>query len=402
MRFAKENYILIAIFLLALIIRSGFVLQSGNVPSSDAGVYDNLGLTLSEGKGYVDKNGNPHSHYPPFYPLFLSLIYRLFGHSYLAVRIIQAFIGACSCLLIYLIGKRIYSSTLGILAAFISVIYFPFIKSAELLLTELLFTFLLCLTIYYLLKIQEGAKFKDCIILGLLSGIMLLTKSAMLVFPLFIIPVFIYSKNRNFLEISKRYIVVLVFFILSIFPWIMRNYSVYSSFVPASAQGGITFYSSYRPPEGIFGRLAGTGDPVVDEAHTISSPVLRSNFLIRKTLDFIINNPKEVLKLEFKKILYLWAPFDWEIVGGRWFNVVYTAMLPFFGLGLILAFRGFKRFYPVLLPIIYFQIATLIFYGSPRFRLPIEPYIFILAIMGMIRIRGYILNDRSKTSRARP
>jgi len=88
--------------------------------------------------------------------------------------------------------------------------------------------------------------------------------------------------------------------------------------------------------------------------------------------------------LEFKKILYLWAPFDWEIIGNRWFNLIYVAILPFFGLGLILALKDFWKNYSILLPLIYFQIMALVFYGSPRFRLPIDPYIFIVAIVGIL------------------
>jgi hypothetical protein len=164
-------------------------------------------------------------------------------------------------------------------------------------------------------------------------------------------------------------------------------------------QGGFAFYSSYCPANGIFGMNAASDDPVVIESNKISSPVMRSNFLAKKTLGFIVNNPQKVLILEFKKILYFWAPFDWEIVGGRWFNFVYVIILPFFALGFILALRHFRKNYPVLLPIIYFQIMTLIFYGSPRFRLPIEPYLFILAITGIsecwkyVFIRGGTKND---------
>jgi hypothetical protein len=151
-----------------------------------------------------------------------------------------------------------------------------------------------------------------------------------------------------------------------------------------STQGGLTLYSSYVPPDGIFGKFANPDDPVLVEAGKITSPVLYSDFLVKKTLAFIISNPGKVLSLEFKKLLYFWAPFDWEIVGGRWFNFVYAALLPFFALGLFFSLKELKKFYIILAPILYLQIMTLIFYGSPRFRLPIEPYIFILAGIGIV------------------
>lgn len=390
MRFNKENYLLLGIFILAFIIRAAFVIQSTNIPSSDAYAYDNLGLSISQGAGYVDSNGAPHSHYPPFYPVFLSIIYYFFGHSYLAVRITQSLIGALTCVLIYLIGKKVNSKALGIIAAFISIVYFPFIKSAELLLTELVFTFFLCLIVYYLFKIQEDVRLKNYIILGLLLGFALLTKSAMSLFPFFIIPVFVYSAKEKIMGSFKKYIIVLLFFGLSIMPWIMRNYTVYHKLGVISTQSGITFYSSYCPPGGIFGKLAGGEDPVVREAGKISSPILYSDFLMKETFEFIVHNPFKVLVLEFQKIIYLWVPFDWEIVGNRWFNFVYAMSLPFFVLGFILACAEIKKYFPILVPIVYFQFTSLIFYGSPRFRLPIEPFIFILSILGILKIHDWI------------
>ena len=391
MKYAKQHYILLVlIFSMAFAVRLFPALHGGGLPHSDAQIHDKLALTILEGKGFVNDDGSPHSYAPPFYPFFLSLIYRLFGHSYTAVRIVQSIIGSFSCVLIFLIGKKVYSITAGILSALIFVFYLPFVKSSELLLTESLSIFLLLLIVFYLLRIQESMRNKDCVILGMLLGLALLTKPAVIFLPFFIIPVFIYLRGRRSLQLLK-YLLVLLFFSMTVLPWVVRNYIIFHTFIPVSSHGGITFYSSYRPPNGIFGLNATSDDPVIAEANKISSSVLRSEFLINHTLEFILNNPKKVMLLTFKKILYLWAPFDWELVGGRWFNLIYTVMLPFSALGFLSIRRRFKEFYPIILPIIYFQIMTLIFYGSPRFRLPIEPYLFILSVIGMIVGAEYIL-----------
>ena len=390
MKWARQNYILVLIFFSAFIIRLIFVAPSSGIPSSDASSYDELGLSISKGEGYVNNGGTPNSFRPPFYPFFLAAVYKLFGHSYFAVRVIQSAIGSFACVFIFLIGKGIYDAGLGLWSVLIFIAYPPFIKSAELLLTELVFTFILALIIFYLLKIQKDARGVDCVMLGLLSGIAMLTKSMMLFFPIFIIPVFMYMGKSGFLTVFKKYAIVLLSIILVISPWIARNYKIYHRLVPISTQGGITFYSSYCPPNGIFGRLATIDDPVIAEADKISSPTLQNDFLVRETLRFISNNPKKVLLLELKKILYFWAPFDWEIMGKKWFNFIYLAMLPFFAIGFFLALKSFKRFYPVLLPIIYFQISGLVFYGSPRFRLAVEPYIFILSLIGVRMALRYL------------
>ena len=396
MGFSKEHYLLISIFSLALIVRLVFVLRYSGIPEGDAYIYDRLAMSIAQGEGYVNDDGTAHSLYPPLYPFFLSIIYGFFGHSYAAVRIVQSIIGAFSCILIYSIGKKAIGAAVGGIAALVSIFYLPFVKSAGLLLTELIFTFLLLLVIFYLLKIREGPRFKNYVILGFLLGISLLTRSVTMLFPIFMLPVFIYLKDHDHSERLKKYAIILLFFGLSITPWIIRNYIIYQKFIPASTQGGFAFYSSYCPRDGIFGMNASSDDPIVIEANKISSPVSRSNFMFKKTFKFIADNPKKVLKLEFKKILYYWAPFDWEIVGGRWFNLVYVTMLPFFALGFILALKQFRKNYIILLPIVYFQIMVLIFYGSPRFRLPVEPYLFIVAAYGILQCYGYVFAKRMR------
>lgn len=396
MKWIEKKHIVVLIFFVALIVRLLFVNYSAGIPTSDATSYDRLGLSVSEGKGYVESDGSPYSFRPPLYPLFLGIIYKFFGHSYFAVRMIQSVIGAFTCVFIFIIGKKICNYKVGILSAFLSVIYPPFIKSAELLLTELVFTFLLTILIFYLLKIQKDMKIKHCIIFGLALGVAALTRSAILLFPFFIVPIFVYSRKYTFLNKLVRYIIILLFFLLALLPWSIRNFNVYHRIIPIATQGGITFYSSYCPPDGIFGKLATMQDPIIREASKIISPVVRSEFLVKKTLDFILNNPKEVVILEFKKVLYLWAPFDWEIIGNRWFNFVYVIILPFFAFGLFLSFRKFKQFYPVLLPIVYIQIMSLFFYGSPRFRLPVEPFIFILSAIGILSLAEHFLKKRGK------
>lgn len=389
MRFNKNYYPIVIIFFIALVIRLAYAVKSNEMPSADAVRYDALGLSLAQGKGYVDLNGKPCSFYPPFYPAFLSVVYLIFGHNYLAVRIIQSIIGSFSCVLIWLIAKTLINNKAGIIAGMVSVIYFPFIKSAELLSTELLFTFLLLLVTLFLVKAPKSLEGKKIAVLGVLLGIAVLTKATMLLYILFIVPMFFFWRGkRTFMYAFKKYVVMFIFFAMSILPWTIRNFIVYHKIVPIATQGGITLYSGYCPPGGIFGKLAGDEDPIAFEASKISCPAEQSNFLVKQTISFIRKNPAKIPVIELKKILYFWAPFDWEVVGGKWFNVIYVIMAPFFILRFFVVFREFKKFYSILLPIAYFQIVSLVFYGSPRFRLVIEPFLFIFSAAAILELYG--------------
>jgi len=175
-------------------------------------------------------------------------------------------------------------------------------------------------------------------------------------------------------------------------PWTIRNYRLFGAFVPVSTQTGMGFYSSYCPKDGVFGLLADPLDPVVVGSREYASPALSSDYLVKCTIEYIINNPKTVLKLEVKKFAYFWAPIDWEMTGGRWFNYPYAVMLPFFAIGVVLAIRQPRKYLVVLIPIIYFQVITLIFYGSPRFRFPVDPFIIMLSAFAITVILENIKN----------
>jgi len=395
----QHKYILILIVILAFLLRLLFVKNNSSLPYSDAAVYDNLAFSIAQGNGYVNLNGSPHSFYPPAYPFFLSMIYSLFGHSYAVVRIIQSAIGAFSILFIYLIARKYISQILSLTVSALFLMYLPFIRSAGLLLTESVFTFILLLIIFYILRTQERDSVGDYIILGLLLGVGMLTRSVMLFFPIFLAPLFLWSLKKWGKKAILNYVVMSLVFLTVVLPWTFRNYSVYRRLVPISTASGLGFYSSYCPKGGVFGLLADPNDPIMVEANKIEDAASKSSFLFKKTLRFIADNPKKVLLLEAKKAVYFWAPFDWEIVGGKWFNFIYVVIVPFFLVGLYLSFKAIKRSYPILLPIIYFQIMTLIFYGSPRFRLPIEPYIFILGAFGFQRCKEWIVRWKKEKAK---
>lgn len=391
MNVTGNKYIVAGIFIFALAVRVFFAVKSADVLNGDAIRYDALAVSLAEGRGYVDEAGNPCSHYPPFYPFFLGAVYSLFGHAFAVVRIIQSAIGAVICVLIWFIAKMLINTRAGIIAALFSTIYPPFIKMSELLMTELLFTFLLLLITVWMLTWPVRGKIIYAALAGILLGMASLTRAAMLFYIFFIFPVFLWSnRKRRFTAPIKQFLLLSLFYTATLAPWTIRNYVVYHKFVPIATQGGITFYSSYCLPGGVFGKLADDRDPVVVEANKISSPAERSSLLFSKGIEFIKQNPAKFFSLQFQKILYFWAPFDWEIIGDKWFNILYVLMAPFFIGGFFLAFKEFRKFYPILLPILYFQIVSLVFYGSPRFRLPVEPFLFILSAMYILKYYGYL------------
>ncbi len=119
---------LIVIFVLALSLRSIVLYERSAepgfaVPIVDAGAYDQMARQLLAGEG-----AHPRMFWQPlFYPLTLSAVYATSGGSILAVKVLQAILGAITCCLTFVLGKRLFSYRVGLIAAAFTGFYGPLI-----------------------------------------------------------------------------------------------------------------------------------------------------------------------------------------------------------------------------------------------------------------------------------
>lgn len=104
----------IGLLLLALALRIGFVLvQQPGFYFEDSLDYDRAARALLE-TGHF----NTRYYRLPLYPMFMAGCYGLFGTGLLPLRILQALIGAATCGLVWLTGRRLFGSRPGLLALF--------------------------------------------------------------------------------------------------------------------------------------------------------------------------------------------------------------------------------------------------------------------------------------------
>ena len=157
-----EKKTLAFFFLAALALRLAAVINLPTyrqVPTVDDAQYDTLAVNLLAGKGFTldSATGKPTSWRMPLYPLFLASIYSIFGHNYLAVRIIQCIMSALLCIMIFYIGKMTFGRKTGFFAALILAFYQPYIYylyygGPAFLFSENLFNFLFLIFILFLVK----------------------------------------------------------------------------------------------------------------------------------------------------------------------------------------------------------------------------------------------------------
>ena len=106
------------VMLVALLLRVGWVLVADVGPDRrgfhhDMTWYHLTAAQVARGMGLSRYDGTPTAEWPPGYPALLGGIYYLSGDSILAAQLANAVLGALTCLLTYLLGRRLFGGPAG-------------------------------------------------------------------------------------------------------------------------------------------------------------------------------------------------------------------------------------------------------------------------------------------------
>jgi 4-amino-4-deoxy-L-arabinose transferase-like glycosyltransferase len=220
---------------------------------------------------------------------------------------------------------------------------------------------------------------------GVVFGLALLTRPFIIFFFPFLFYWLVLHGKYKYL---KGIAILIIGVLMVLAPWTIRNYSKLNAFVPFSNIGGLALYNSYMVPQKGFGFNSLEG--LSDEYFKIDNETDKNKYLIKKSIEYIKENPVKVVQLTAIKVLLSIYPFDgyWYPVSfGSKYNIFWGMILCFSALGIVIHFddnNSDKKLIHLLF--ISFLIGIMLFYGSPRFRLPIEPLLICFAASAFIRI----------------
>jgi len=215
----------------------------------DARAYDKIAFNIANGQGYREDLGRDLAHdyaiarVGPLYQYFLAGTYKIFGHHYAPVWILQALLHALSAWLVYLTALLILRSsekkkTIGLWAAAIFGFYPDLIEISAMVMSETLYLFLLCLLLYIFFRYRymEQKNYWLAAGLSLISGLAALARPTVLLF----IPVVVFYFYRK--KLWRQGILFLIILAAVFTPWTIRNYGVYHEFMPFGAAGNFNFW----------------------------------------------------------------------------------------------------------------------------------------------------------------
>ena len=372
-RFGRK--LLIAILLFALILRltAAFLLPDQNFP--DAVGYRQFGRDLWS-SGVL---GTPY--WMPLYPALVGLTGAGWGQMALDITLSTIAVWLTYRLVLVIFADE----TAALLAAFMIAIYPYFIFYAVVGLTESLFITLL---LGAFLCWYRGS-FSVAAVLVVLS---ILTRPSIELLVPFLILYFTKVIHRlPPATVVRHLLVYALVYIALMSPWWVHNYRAYGSFVRLNLASGFVFYSGNNPLNRTGGGIAGQ-DFDVKLFDGIADPVARDKAMWKAGVSFVSENPQRFAQLAYLKFLRFWRlwPYAQEYASPLYVVASLISFFPILILTIIYLFmwgwRERTRIAPMLAWGAYLTLIHMIMIGSLRYRLPLEPFMIILAAVALLRL----------------
>ena len=394
----SERRWLFALGLVSLVPRVLTALLLSTVPLGDFSWYDDRAVELASGLGY-QQDGEPTSFWPPGYPFVLSLVYRLFGHSWLAGRMLNALLGTLICLLTYLIARKVVGLTPARAAGLLVALFPSQVLFTNLLGTETLFTLVFLLVIYLALaRPLARQSYRYVALTGAVVGLAALIKALVLFIPI-VLFIWWLLAGTTFKRAAVRLTVVYLCCFAVISPWTIRNLVQMGAPVLLSTSGGPNLWIGNNPSAtGYFHFPA--GNPL-ENLEDFEGEVERDLEGYRLALNFARDDPMRVLALVPKKVYHLFASDGYAAdaatreLRNQPPRVVKRAMATLsqvyyhvvLGLALISigVLRGWRKDHRILLVLVlaYWAMVHAIFFGGDRFHFPVVPLLSIAAAQAL-------------------
>jgi tetratricopeptide (TPR) repeat protein/4-amino-4-deoxy-L-arabinose transferase-like glycosyltransferase len=379
-----------------------------NIPVVDARTYMEDGLYLSE----QSWAGRPEPFWQaPLYPYALGLSFSLFGQNLYLPRLFQAILGTGICVLVFILGRRVFPFSIAFGAALTAAFYGPLLYYGGELLPTIPAIFLNLLLLLSLVR-PLSTKRWPWLVSGLLLGLSTLTVANTLFFLPFLL-FWLWSSNKKAdippIRTLHQAGLLILGCLLIITPVTWRNYLVGGDLVLISHNAGINFYIGNNPD---YDRTVNIrpGQDWLDlverpEAEAgIVQPSARSRYFFGRSWDYIIASPVDYLKLQGRKLYLFWHgdeirrnldPYFARGDSGLLQTLLWKRYLAFpFGLVAPLALLGLLFFWRskdggtpqgrlLLYFVLAYMLSVVLFFVTARYRLPVVPVLLLFAGFGL-------------------
>ncbi len=392
MGYIKKYLPLIAIFLFALLVRViyNITVADGYIPEFDAHFYNDIALNLNKEHCFCLYPYHASTDRAPLWPYIIAAIYSITGPANFYPRLFFSFAGATTCAIVYLFARDIFNKRIAILAGIIAALYPGLFIYDGWMYAESLFTLCLMAFCYALYRLQRTAQARWMVVSGVALACASLTRPNGPFFLLLVVAwavIIVRAKILTWRVAASGVIVITLVTFGLIAPWTLRNYDVsHHQFILVTTVSNEVFTGVYNDTV-----LVSNQDRGMWVSSEKTQPPAARNFSYTGT--WIRNHLSSMPYLIGLHFMNMWRPYTSELglpviefPDRPASQVVWTMMLitpiPVFlfaGTGLVLTRKKWQHLLIPYLAILLTIMQCLVFYGSSRFRAPIEPMLVLLA-----------------------
>lgn len=376
-------------FALTVRLTAFLILPDQNFPDSHA--YHQAGRILFERGVYGT------DYYMPVYGI---ISYLMGGDA--TLRLFDVIVSVATVWLIFRLAEIVWGSAVApIIAGVVAAIYPHFIFFALSELTETIFMALICGTylLYYKRRWIPG---HFVLVLSILTK-----PSVELLAPLLILTFAIIVHRMTYRQALAQVSLLALVYVILMSPWWYHNYQRYGEFVRLAPSDGYPLYAGNNPMNqtgGGLGMSNGTGDVDFTGFKQFQGAVEKNTALRDAALDYIANNPMRFVEMAGIKFIRFWRL--WPYAPQYKTPLTIIVSLASYGICLIFSIASlfmyirtrWRPLIPMLMFAAYLTAVHMITIGSVRYRIPIEPFLLVIASASMVTFLsrfGFVTVDSS-------
>jgi len=384
--------------------------------TDDRDAYLALARQVAEGNGFRTSENSPLTAYrPPLYPVVLSIPLRVLPEPW-SVALVNLICSLVIVALVWRLAHEFFDSRGAWIASGLVAIDPLLLMNATLPMTELMFTALVMSICLLATRPQLG--FAQRLVLGVLMGLAALCRPTIWAYAGLASVIWCVRQWRDkssvssFTQVSHRGLPVVAGVLLTITPWVLRNFIVFQSFLPMTTHGGYTLLLANNPvfyedvvaegwrttwqAESLERWQRNLQREMIETNPPVRGEVSRSAWMTQRAVETIRNQPGLFLRSCGVRCLRFWNPIPISTPDRPISSVVQGGI----GLYSILLFLGviatvFKRrdrskarirfTHFAWIMIISLTLVHAVFWSNMRMRTPLEPLLALLAIPAISR-----------------
>jgi 4-amino-4-deoxy-L-arabinose transferase-like glycosyltransferase len=401
---------------LAAITAAGFVWRVGYTLATkrhdtnlfdegDAFFYRAVAENLARGEWFtVPFNGAPAADHPPLTVLVSTPAAWLFEGSVLAGRLTMTLVGTVAIVAIALLGRAVAGPVAGLVAAALAAVNPNFWMNDAVIMSEAISTVLIALLMLAGVALARSPTVSRAAVAGALCGLTVLARAEIGLFlPLMILPIVVTAHGLDARQRLGRLTVAALAAVAVVAPWTVSNLLRFDEPVLISTNDGTTLLGANCPDTYDTAKIGSWSlDCVLDLSSGEGDPSTQAGEQRKLAFEYIGDHagrlPLVVVAREGRTFGY-WRPdqmvyanqgegrprwASWAGLAGFW------VLVPFAVAGALRLRRSGTTLAPFAAALATVVAVSALFYGIPRFRLPLDVAVTVLAavaIAGLISSR---------------